>query len=312
MLRETRSLLSWEDFSSRVYTEPQFLINPYLARDGITFLWGETSTGKSPLGWHMAACVGEGRNFFGLPVSQGSVLYIEVDTPQRLVHERIRVLEPAKGVDFLFLPPLGIPNVCPEDLDLLQEAGKRGYDLVIINTLRKVHDLNDKEPQTVKLVYSFFQHLFPGSALVFVHHTKKTQVNPDGTEGRGKENFSGAMNWLNDAQVGVRLAPYVSDAEGVNIKLHHEKSQVSKLYGALGLWLNPTNGAELRCPKSEQLCYLYELLASGEHGGKALDDKVAKELGVSSTTVWRKRQLIEGGLFPGVEWLGTKAKDGGT
>lgn len=309
-MRETRTLISWEDFQAREYKEPAWLINPYIPRDGIVFLWGETSTGKSPFGWHIAKSVGNGEHFFGLPVNEGKVLYIEVDTPQRLVHERVRALPKAKNVDFLFMPPLGIPTPAPEDLELLQEASRREYDLVIVNTLRKVHDLNDKEPQTVKLVYAFFQHLFPGTALVFVHHTKKTQVNPDGGGGKQKEGFSGAMNWLNDAQVGLCLAPYHSDAEGINIRLHHEKSQVSVLYSPLGLKLEK-DGATLRCPKSEQLTYLYEFFHEGAAQGltgKALDKFLSQKCGISETTAWRRRQLIEAGAFPGVRWLGEKEK----
>lgn len=303
-------MISWEDFYEKRFEEAQWLIEPYVPRDGIVFLWGETSTGKSPLGWHIAAAIGRGDNFFGLPAWRGKVLYLEVDTPQRLVHERLSALPPVRNVDFLFLPPLSVPEVAPEDLTMLQEAAVRSYDLVIVNTLRKVHDLNDKEAQTPKIVYSFFQHLFPGTALVFVHHTKKTQVNPDGSSGRAKESFSGAMNWLNDAQVGLHLSSYQNDAEGVNVRLNHEKSQVSQLYGPLGLWLNPENGAEMRCPKSEELTYIYQLMNESGLQGKELDVLISKRLNCSPTTAWRRRQEIEAGHFPGVGWLGTKKKGG--
>lgn len=310
MNREVRSLISWEDFVRKEFETPAWLINPYVPADGIVFLWGETSTGKSPLGWHLAAAVGRGDNFFGLPALAGRVLYLEVDTPQRLVHERLKLLAPAPNVDFLFLPPLSVPEVAAADLALLERAAREGYDMVIVNTLRKVHDLNDKDTTTPKMVYSFFQHLFPGTALVFVHHTKKTQVNPDGSHGKSKESFSGAMNWLNDAQVGVHLTQYDSQKEGINIRLNHEKSQVSELYGPLGLWLNPDNGAEMRCPKFEQLAKIYEIFHSSPLRGTKLDDMIAKELGVSTSLAWKRRQTIEDGFFPGVKWLGRKDKGG--
>lgn len=313
MAREVRSLISWEDFAKKEFESPAFLINPYIPADGIVFLWGETSTGKSPLGWHMAAAVGRGTNFFGLPATAGRVLYLEVDTPQRLVHPRLSCLEPAPNVDFLFLPPLSVPEVSPTDLALLERAASRDYDLVIINTLRKVHDLNDKEAQTPKVVYSFFQKLFPGTALVFVHHTKKTQVDANGAAGRAKESFSGAMNWLNDAQVGVRLGIYENEVEGINVRLTHEKSQVSDLYGPLGLYLSPVNGATLSCPKFEQLLKAYEFMNSDEAEGLTgtrLDDELAKVLGRSRSTALRCRHLVEQGQFPGVEWLGRKDKGG--
>jgi len=306
MSRDTRTLISWEDFNKKVYTEAPWLIEPYVPRDGIVFLWGETSTGKSPLGWHIAASVGRGDNFFGLPAMAGKVLYLEVDTPQRLVHKRLKTLPVAPNVDFLFLPPLSVPQPNPADMAMLERAARNDYDLVIVNTLRKVHDLNDKEAQTPKLVYSFFQHLFPGTALIFVHHTKKTQVNADGSTGRAKESFSGAMNWLNDAQVGLHLMPYDSEKEGINIRLCHEKSQVSELYGPLGLLLDPVDGASLKCPKFEELLKVYDIVNSSSLRGTALDAFIAKALGMSSATAWRRRQMVEDGFFPGVGWLGRK------
>lgn len=311
MSREVRCLISWQDLKEKEFSSPRWLIEPYIPADGIVLLWGETSTGKSPLGWHMAAAVGAGTNFFGLPATAGRVLYLEVDTPQRLVHQRVSVLEPPPNVDFLFLPPLSVPTPAPSDLAMLERAAMRGYDMVIINTLRKVHDLNDKEAQTPKIVYSWFQHLFPGTALVFVHHSKKSQlVDGKSTHGRDKESFSGAMNWLNDAQVGLFLQRYENEREGVNIRLCHEKSQVSELIGYMGLNLDPKDGVTLRCPKFERYFSVWEMMNSRpDLKGSALDDYLAAGLGCSRQHAAKFRHSVEDGVFPGAKWLGYRGKD---
>jgi len=311
MAREIRTLISWEDFKEKEFPTPPWLIEPYIPADGIVLLWGETSTGKSPLGWHMAAAVGAGTNFFGLPATQGRVLYLEVDTPQRLVHKRLSVLPAAPGVDFLFLPPLSVPEVAPADLAMLERAAARNYDLVIINTLRKVHDLNDKEPQTPKVVYSFFQHLFPGTALIFVHHTKKSQlVDGKHTTGKEKESFSGAMNWLNDAQVGLFLQRFEKETEGINLRLCHEKSQVSELLGYMGLFLDPRDGVSLSCPKFDRLFSVYDFMHSHtELKGVALDAAMAAAFNCHAKTASRLRHLVEDGVFPGAKWLGIRGHD---
>jgi hypothetical protein len=215
----------------------------------------------------------------------------------------------AQDVDFLFLPPLSIPEVAPADQAMLEAAARRNYDLVIVNTLRKVHDLNDKEPQTPKVVYSYFQHLFPGTAIVFVHHTKKTQIDSNGNYGKVKESFSGAMNWLNDAQVGLCLYSQDNEAEGINIKLSHEKSQVSELYNPLGLYLSPLDGATLSCPKFNSLLVTYEFMNENpDLRGNKLDEALSKVLACSRPTAMRRRHLVEEGYFPGVKWLGRKDK----
>lgn len=300
-------LVSWEELAVKEFAETPFLINPYVPKAGIVLLWGETSTGKSPFGWHMAAAIGRGTSFFGLPVEVGKVLYIEVDTPQRLVADRISVLPPSPNVDFLFLPPLSVPTVDPHCMDILHKAAQHDYDCVIVNTLRKVHSLNDKEPQTPKIVYEFFQKTFPGAALVFVHHTKKTQFDQTGSKmGRDKESFSGAMTWLNDAQVGIHLISYESRAEGINKKLLHHKTQVSAEYKGLGLHL-AEDGSTIRCPKWEQLEAALALYRESPLRGKKFDLEAARIFGVSESSGQRLRRTIEDGAYPGVEWLGRKS-----
>lgn len=307
-MKDNRAYLSWEAFKEQEFVTPAFLINPYIPADGIVFLWGETSTGKSPLGWHLAAAIGRGDNFFGLPATKGKVLYLEVDTPPRLVHKRISGLDTAPNVDFLFLPPLSVPNPAPADAALLQRAADVEYDLVIVNTLRKVHDLDDKDATTPKIVYSYFQHMFPGTALVFVHHTKKVVIDSRGTRiGRDKESFSGSNAWLNDAQVGLYLQRYEHEKHHINLRLHHEKSQVSELLGPMGLFLDPVDGVTMHCPKFEQLMQVYELLNS-EPDTKpvALDEKIGAMFNCSRQYASRLRHQVIDGEFPGTKWLGMK------
>jgi len=131
------------------------------------------------LGWEMARAIGSGEKFFELPTRVGKVLYIELDTPERLVAERLQKLptwDPPSngGVDFLFLPPLSVPVVTPADMAKLHEAATKDYSLVLVNTLRKTHSMNDKEAATPKMVYEFYQRTFPGAALIFVHHKEGT------------------------------------------------------------------------------------------------------------------------------------------
>jgi len=232
------------------------------------------------------------------------VLYIETDTPRRQVHERVKHLAPPDNVDFLFLPPLSVPQVDAFSQDQLDKAAEDNYDLVVINTLRKIHSMNDKEPLTPQIVYKYFQTTFPGAALMFVHHTKKTQWDQTGEKvGSHKESFSGAMNWLNDAQVGIQLVPW--HTHGLTAKLNHYKSQVSPEYRGLGLQLGP-DGATLRSPAAERLGEAAHILANSPLRGVKLDQEIASSLGVSSSTAHRLRKHIEDGEFPGVAWLGLR------
>jgi len=298
-MKDVRDFLSWNDLTKKEFNEPPFLINPYIPSGGIVFFWGDTSVGKSPLGWHIARSVGSGENFFGLPVQKGRVLYIELDTPERLVAERIRKLPPMDGlVDFLFLQPLSVPILSPSDRELLDRAATKEYNLVIINTLRKCHSMNDKEPQTPKVVYEFFQRTFPGAALVFVHHSKKSQLNQSTGNyeaGLDKESFSGAKNWINDAQVGIYLRRFKNPKTRTNLSLSHEKTQVTAEYAPLLLRLE-ADGANISCPEAEQISIIRKIMDDCKNGGLLgirVDEILSKELGISLATARRRRLALE-------------------
>jgi len=306
-MRDIRTYLSWQELAAKEFSEPPFLINPYIPAGGIVFLWGDTSVGKSPLGWEMARAVGSGTDFFGLPTELGKVLYIELDTPERLVAERLKklpTLDPPEGggVSFLFLPPLSVPMVAPADRQRLDEAASQSYALVIINTLRKCHSMNDKEAQTPKIVYEFFQRTFPGAALLFVHHSKKSQLNQaTGTyeAGLDKESFSGAKNWINDAQVGLYLRKFKNPRTGTNLALNHEKTQVSDEYSPLLLRLE-ADGSTMTCPEAEQLAELRELVPRFREQGlgpSQIDERIAAACRISVRTARRRRNSLEGPVW---------------
>ncbi len=286
------------------FPTPSFFIDPYIVKGGITFLWGDTSIGKSPLTWEMAAAIGRGGHFFGLPCQAGRVLYIETDTPLQSLHERIKLTNPAPpNVWFLHSNPLSIPFIGPEseEYQLLKEAREEiSPDVVFINSLRKVHDLDDKDSATPKKVYSFFQKMFPEAGLVFIHHEKKRNSDPKAVVYE-KEGFSGAKNWLNDAQCGLHLETFTPSKDNPeNLRLYHRKSQVSRTCLPLPLTL-ADDGTAIESPLFKKLLLVYEALNGqcADLGAGEQDIAISRLLDTSTTTAKRLRLKIQGGAFPG-------------
>lgn len=298
-------LLSWAELANTIMKEPAFLINPYIVREGITLFWAGTSLGKSPVTWAMAQAIGNGDPFFGLPTTQGRVLYIELDTPPPAIIPRINKLAPAKNVWWYFAKPLSIPFVSTEHRDEFRRLREEiNPDVVFLNTLRKLHDLDDKDSKTPKLVYSFFQNLFPSSALVFVHHTRKSPIDPKFAE-NDKESFSGSNHFLDDAQVGLHLQKF--DGEKENLRLWHRKSQVSELLKPLPLKLEK-DGSTLSSPLFDELNYIITLFDGGKKAPEVIKES-ALFLGCSESTARRKVNLVQNGLFPGVGFLSPSHDD---
>ena len=313
MSKPTGRLVAWTDIKATTEEGQEFWLNPYVPCGGITFLWGDTSIGKSPLTWAMAGAIGAGTPFFGLPTKAGRVLYIEVDTPFGSLRPRLVKIPPAPNVWWLVRDPFSIPYVSGPEKDAIVEARETAKpDVVFVNTLRKVHDLDDRESRTTKIVYTFFREAFPGASMVFVHHLRKRPTDPRALS-HDKEGFSGAKNWINDAQVGLQLESQGRTAEGLSLLLYLRKTQVGEEMRPLGLILGP-DGSTLRCPLAEKLeatkNALDRLGPTSAASMRTLDAALAALIGVSPATARRRRLFLEEG-FPGVGFLRQHAETDG-
>jgi len=290
--------------------EPDFLVAPYIIRQGVTLLWAKRSVGKSALTWKWASSVGSGLSFFGLPVKQGKVLYVDVDSPENIIASRLSTQAVAPNVWFFIKPgQYGIPNPRKEVEDELRETSQIiKPDLVILNTLRKLHRLDDKDSAAPAEVYGYFQEMFPQAALVFVHHSKKSQSDPR-FKVRTDETFSGSSHWIDDAHAAAYLRKY-SDPN-FNLQLVHVKSQGTAKIKPLPLKLDRDNGTTLTSPLFEKMLKVYTIMNESDAKGGALDEIIAKAVGVQSITAYKYRQIVERGKFPtSYHWMDRDHGDG--
>ena len=144
--------------------------------------------------------------------------------------------------------------------------------------------------------------MFPGCALVFVHHPRKMQA---GMTTSRSEGFSGSNAWVNDAQVGLFLQKFRDPAGRANLRLFHIKTQMTQKYRPLPLHLGK-DGFTLTSPLFDEYLMCWEKMNElyGERVGE-IDRKVSHLLGVSEGTARKRRLDIEAGLFPQSSlWLG--------
>jgi hypothetical protein len=199
---------SLPDFLKRSAEAVKWLIEPFVPANGIVFFHGPTSVGKSPYTWKLALSVATGEDFFGYtPKTKGSVLYLEFDTPAGLIQERLSKLStyPENLFIKVFENPINILDLKPSDRQTLSSLNLHlSPVLVIINTLRKVHQADDKDSNVPSKVYGNFRLLFPSATLVFVHHDRKASSNPFSFENPDQA-FSGSQHWMDDAQVALHI-----------------------------------------------------------------------------------------------------------
>lgn len=246
----------------------------------------------------MASCIGTGRDFFGLPTTKGRVLYVEVDAAEVVVVPRLKLLTPADNVWFLFMNPLSIPQMVDEETKLLEEArDKVKPDVVFLNTLRKVHNMDDKDSKTPKVVYTYFRTLFPNSSIVYVHHTRKSPVDPAHVS-VGRESYSGSKHWLDDAQVGLLMELHKDKRLNSTSRLTHIKSQVSSTLRPLPLHLHE-DGSKITSPLTTEFDMISREMKDWKGEVGEFDKVMADKLGLSPMSIRRRRKILENGKFPG-------------
>jgi hypothetical protein len=275
------------DFVSQEISDTLFLVDPYVPREGIVFFHGKKSLGKSPLTWELARCVALGQSFLGRPTSKGRVLYVEADTPPILVRKRLQKLPGPLPTDWYleFTPPFNVLIPNSPAVNRLRTIGRDlSPELVIINTLRKVHYADDKESDVPVRVYGAFQDLFPHAALWFTHHDKKSG---DPTIPRDPaEEHSGSAAWRNDAQVALHL---VKNGAGKGVlRLDHTGSQVSELAEPIVLQLED-DGSNIGL-HSRRRAGRVEAVYQALDPDLTVRERVtrtAHATGMSESTVWR-------------------------
>lgn len=266
---------SVEELLVRTYPPPDFLVEPFVARGGITLLYGKSGTGKSPLTWEIARCVSTGIRCLGLSCKRGKVLYLDRETDEGLVMPRIQQMPRPSGgwhIEFLNKDPINMA---------FQFIGD--WDLVIWNSLRKF--LSTQSLNSGELVSPFYDTLkskWPNAAHLVIHHERKSPNEDDVAPKR--EMFSGSMAWLDQCQIGVQL---VSTPGYYSVR--HIKSQVSGLMERdLKFSLSEHGGVVEPYEPVRSVAELVE-----EAPGDTIRDKVewvAKKTGKSVVAVWQAFQ----------------------
>lgn len=166
-----------------------------MIREGTTvFLSGKEGTGKSFIALELAACIAEGRDFFGNAVRQGAVLYVAAERGDSQ-RERLEALRDGKGVNpdsihfYIGQPQF---NVEEDERRFIEHVVESGITpkLIIIDTLRASFEGDENSSANAQATMSAFtriRRVFDATLLV-IHH-----VNGFG-KSRGSSAFIGAAD----------------------------------------------------------------------------------------------------------------------
>lgn len=173
---------------------------------GLTVLAGAPKRGKSWLALELGINVANGDNFLGMKTTQGDVLYMDLESRQYRVQERLQKLVPGR-------PPEAL-QICHDaerlDGDLLAQledwcSGVQHPVLIIIDTLGRVKGSSKRGENAYEADTRIFGQLQKFAqnrklAVVCVHHLRKSKDSDDWYE---RISGSNGLTGVADAVLGL-------------------------------------------------------------------------------------------------------------
>ena len=192
--------LPLESWLKKGAAEQSWIIEDIIPKGGLINLFAPPKAGKSYLALDLALALAQGKKSwltFDI-LEPGPVLYFQLDTPSMLWRERYWDLEDA-GVDInsngkmlevdreMVEMPFDI--MTPGSYDVIRnEVAVLKPVLVIIDTIREVHNEDEDKSGEMKQVVSTLQHACAPSAVMVISHTRKrnsTSKNKSGSKETG-------------------------------------------------------------------------------------------------------------------------------
>lgn len=200
------------DYKELTAGEEQWIIDGMLAKGGSMLIHGNPKLGKSYLALQaLAGITGESPDWLDYPIKEKGVgLYWQFDTPRGLwqtqhifqMEKHGYPMEAVYHVD----PPMMPEGFWPVDvlkeehLDYLHEVAEKVKPLVVVvDTVRKMHSLDEDKSHFMKDVYTNIKSAFAPSAVIFITHSRKPKEDtPDSAvnDVRGSSFASGDVDTL--------------------------------------------------------------------------------------------------------------------
>jgi len=201
---------------SKVLPPPVYVL-PSLRPRTVGLIVAQEGVGKSFLALEIGLAKASGFDLTGIGITgPGRVIYFSKEDPPGIIEERLQSIRPfvkseeamARADNLEIVSLYGKPATLVSAKSLVNEklirqiikAGS-GKDLLIFDTLRKLHDLEENSSGEMKVLLEIFDRiaLDTGAAVLLIHHTNKS-ANLNGQQGdqssaRGSNAIVGNTRW---------------------------------------------------------------------------------------------------------------------
>ena len=219
---------------------PKFLVHPYIpAKSKVILLHGPGGVGKSAFIWSLANALENGQSFLDISLQPSRTLVLSTDMS---IHEmNLRWTTKFKAYFHAEVcSPFDILDKGFRKTEVFERLEKftriNQVELVLIDTLGKIHFNDPSDPATVSRVYQALTTWFPDTTILVNAHNRKSQHDQTGAEIITDDDFLCSRKWADDA-VGVLQIRRVNGSE-FKSRLYHTKSQVSIKADPIDLYID--------------------------------------------------------------------------
>lgn len=212
-MRQDVHVSTLDQFSETSFKRPPYVVQPIVVSGGIHIMYGREGSGKTRLVFTMARDIVNGFKLFGrYRCRPGRVCYFGVDMPLQMLQSRLRSAMPEidKPENFLVAAndaPVDITNVA-QSADWVEEIRDFSPDIIFVDTLHKIHSLDENASQSVAVVFRHLKRVFGGAPAIFlVHHEGKDNSDPEVSR-RDSDLQRGSSAWLADSDLGLRVQSF--------------------------------------------------------------------------------------------------------
>jgi|TARA_Y100000592_G_scaffold38844_1_gene61701 hypothetical protein len=318
--REAKGLtfLNGNQFVCKDFPEPEYLLNPIVAKQQIRQVFAKAGTGKTLYCLHEAAAIASGYDFLNyknVKKKKTPVLYVEGEMDSASIKNRLFAIQDAyemqqKELDLnmFFFATLAIQDQMHFD-SLTNEIGRQNVEItaqeiekrtgqkpvIYLDNITALTVMQEKEGAEWVVMMQWLSKLRnKGYHVTFLHHPTKTGETASGSN--IKERSIDIDMKLTTPDEKTMIEEYEENHTQMTISFlkwrEHMNTHHSKERTAI---INRTTGAWLLFPKlSKTQRKIYKMLQEGQSAMKIIEDaKKNKSEGMSKANVYKTIKLLE-------------------
>jgi len=214
-------IYSAEELARHEFPDEPFLVEPLMPQGGIVLLHGKRGIGKSQFSLTLAHSIANGLPLFNyFPVTQSKVVVVETDMTAKI--QQLRILKVfdrlcLKNIYYTFPVPCNVAEFRTKHA-LVMAINEIKPNLIVWDTLRKIHRMKESSSETVQVVYENLRQYFPGVTHMLVHHDKKTFADNEGLD--QEELFRGSGAWVDDADTSIQITETGAKRARMKVWIH--------------------------------------------------------------------------------------------